>query len=154
MDRKMKWLARRFPTGALGLAFIALTSACTTTTTTTRSWGEPYNDGYWVRYGRVEHIRETIQREQGNPAGGALAGALIGGMIGGSLGGGGAGTIMGAAGGAVVGAQASQGSAERRFYEILVRFDDGGVLSVVYEGYPPFRVGEFVQQTPQGLFRR
>jgi len=152
MDRKMTWLTG--PLGALSLVLVALTSACTTTTTTTRTWGEPYNDGYWVRYGRVEQIRETIQRQQGNPVGGAVAGALIGGVIGHSLLGRGAGTIVGAAGGAAVGAQASQGSAERRFYEIVVRFDDGGVQSVVYEGYPPFRVGEFVQQTPQGLFRR
>ena len=137
----------------LGVALLAM-SACTTTTTTTRGWGEPYPNAEWVRYGHVEFIRETIQRQQGDPAGGAIAGAIIGGVIGHALGGGGAGTIVGAAGGAAVGAQSSQGYAERRFYETMVRFDDGGVQNFVYEGYPPFRVGEPVYQTPQGLYRR
>jgi outer membrane lipoprotein SlyB len=147
-----RWIPRQLC--VVGVMLVAM-GGCTTTTTTTRSWGQPYYaDGNWVRYGHVESIRETIQREQGNPAGGAVAGAIIGGMIGHSLFGHGAGTIAGAAGGAMVGAQASQGSAERRFYQTVVRFDDGGALSFVYEGYPPFRVGEYVQQTPQGLFRR
>jgi outer membrane lipoprotein SlyB len=152
MDWKNRWLPRGL--GDLSVMLVAL-GACTTTTTTTRTWGEPYpSDGNWVRYGHVELIRETIQRQDGNPAGGAVAGAIIGGVIGHSLFGRGGGTIVGAAGGAAVGAQASQGSAERRFYHTVVRFDDGGALTFVYEGYPPFRVGEYVQQTPQGLYRR
>jgi outer membrane lipoprotein SlyB len=139
--------------GALVLAALSI-SACVESSTTTRSWGDPYAGADWVRYGRVEFIRETIHRQEGNPTGGAVAGAIIGGVIGHSLGGRGAGTIVGAAGGAMVGAEASRGSSERRFYEITVRYDDGGLQTFVYEGYPPFGVGEFVQLTPRGLYRR
>ena len=138
--------------GLLGAALLAM-SACTATTTTSRSWGEPYPTAEWVRYGHVEFIRETVQRQQGDPAGGAIAGAIIGGVLGHALGGGGAGTIVGAASGAAIGAQSSQ-SGERRFYETVVRFDDGGVQNFVYEGYPPFGVGQPVYQTPQGLYAR
>ena len=151
MDSKKSWLPRGL--GVLSVILVAL-AACTTTTTTTRTWGEPYPNDNWVRYGHVELIRETVQRQEGNPAGGAVAGAIIGGVIGHSLLGRGGGTIIGAAGGAAVGANASQGAGERRFYQTIVRFDDGGALTFTYEGYPSFRVGEYVQQTPQGLFRR
>ena len=83
MDTKKRWLPRLF--GIVSVMSVAL-AACTTTTTTTRTWGEPaYSDPNWVRYGHVELIRETIQREQGNPAGGAVAGAIIGGTTGAAI---------------------------------------------------------------------
>jgi outer membrane lipoprotein SlyB len=155
---------------ALALAAALLTSACATTTTTTHTWGDqPYGDAYaqqdWARYGHVESIRETVQRQQGNPAGGAVAGAIIGGLLGSTLGGhwaydrwgrayhegSGVGAAVGAIGGAAVGAAASQGGAEYRSYEVFVLYDDGGRESYVYQGYPPFQPGEPVVLTPQGL---
>jgi outer membrane lipoprotein SlyB len=130
-----------------------LLSACVATTTTSRTWGDPYGQG-WARYGRVESIRETVHRQQGDPAGGAVAGAIIGGLLGNAWSGGrGGGTIAGAIGGAMVGANASQGQAEQRLYEVFVRFDDGALETFVYQGVLPFRVGDPVALTAQGLDR-
>jgi outer membrane lipoprotein SlyB len=138
---------------ALLLLPVLLLSACVTTTTETRSWGEPYAQS-WARYGHVESVRETIQRQQGDPGGGAVAGAIIGGLLGNAWSGGhGGATIAGAIGGAMVGSAASQGQAEQRFYEVFVRFDDGAVERFVYQGYLPFAVGEPVVLTAQGLAR-
>jgi hypothetical protein len=53
----------------------------------------------------------------------------------------------------MVGAAASQGSAESRTYQVLVRFDDGTYGMFVYAGYSPFRPGDAVVLTPQGLAR-
>jgi outer membrane lipoprotein SlyB len=153
-------------TRQLALLPALLVSACVTTTTTSRTWGDPAGTG-WARAGRVEAIRETIHRRQGDPAAGAVAGAVIGGLLGSAIGGhagydrwgnryyhgSGAGALAGAVGGAMVGAAVSQGSGEERFYEVFVRFDDGGAETFVYQGYPPFQVGEAVMLTPQGLAR-
>ncbi|GEJ59366.1 hypothetical protein [Anaeromyxobacter diazotrophicus] len=141
-----------------------LLSGCVTHRTTTRTWDDGYGQE-WSRPGHVESVRETVQRDEGNPAGGAVAGALIGGLLGSALGGhtsydrwgtghyhgSAAGALVGAVGGAAVGAAASQGSAERRWYELFVRFDDGGLDRYVYEGYPPFQVGQPVVAGPRGL---
>ncbi len=140
---------------AIALALPALLlSACVATTTSTRTWGEPgYGQG-WARYGRVETVRETVQRQQGDPGGGAVAGAIIGGLLGNAWSGGHAGaTVAGAIGGAVVGSAASQGQAEQRFYEVFVRFDDGALEPFVYQGYLPFNPGDPVVLTAQGLAR-
>jgi outer membrane lipoprotein SlyB len=141
-----------------------LATGCTTTRTyQTTSWDEPH--GGWERPGRVERVRETVTRTEGNPAGGAVAGALIGGLLGSAIGGhthydrwgrayhhaSGAGAVFGAVGGAMVGAAASQGSSEDRTYEVLVRFNDGGRQRFVYRGAPPFRAGDEVLLTDRGL---
>jgi len=134
-----------------------LLSGCVTTRTTTSTQTVA---GEWSRPGHVESIRETVQRDEGDPAGGAVAGAIIGGLLGSALGGHSyyghyhgnpAGAFVGAVGGAMVGAAASQGSAERRWYETFVRFDDGGLERYVYEGYSPFQVGQPVIAGPRGL---
>jgi outer membrane lipoprotein SlyB len=142
-----------------------LVTGCVSTTTTTRTWGEPQRQ--WARYGRVEQIRETVRRQEGNPAAGAVAGAVIGGLLGSAIGGAthrdrygrvhrhgsAGGAVVGAVGGAVVGAAASQGSSEERWYEVLVHFEDGATETFVYQGAPPFGVGEDVSLTEQGLAR-
>ena len=136
-----------------------LLSACVTSTTTTRTWSQP-RAGSWARNGHVEWIRETVYRNDGNPAGGAVAGAALGGFLGSVLGArsdhgyfrpSAAGAVVGAATGAVVGAATSRGATEERCYEVTVRFDDGGVETFAYGGWPPFRVGDPVQLTPYGL---
>jgi outer membrane lipoprotein SlyB len=128
--------------------FLSLMSACATTTTTSTTWGDPQDN--WVRYGQVAWVREYIQHEHGDPAGGAIAGAIIGGILGGGRG---PGALMGAVGGAAIGAAASQGSSESRFYDVAIQFQDGRTQIFRYQGYPPFNPGENVVQTPQGLAR-
>jgi outer membrane lipoprotein SlyB len=126
---------------------LALASACTTTTTYS-TWTESAAMAGWARPGRVESVREIVQRQEGNPAGGALAGALIGGFL---FGGRGPAALIGAAGGAAVGAAASQGTAETRTYQVLVRFDDGTYGMFVYANHPYFHPGQPVVLTQQGL---
>jgi outer membrane lipoprotein SlyB len=137
-----------------------LLSGCVTTTVASRTWG-PAGDpnAVWVRYGQVESIRETVVRQQGDPAAGAAAGAIVGGILGSVIGGphhhgGGAGAFFGAIGGAMVGAAASQGGPDMITYEVWVRFDDGGYETFVYAPPVPFRIGDRVSLTPQGLARQ
>ncbi len=152
---------------ALLIAPALLLGGCVTASTRTTTWGEPYGGG-WARYGRVESIRETVRTQRGDPAAGAVAGAIIGGLIGSALGGrtyvdrwgqvvtsgSGAGAVAGAVGGAMVGAAASEGQGEDRSYEVFVRFDDGALESFVYQNVLPFRVGDAVALTAQGLARQ
>jgi outer membrane lipoprotein SlyB len=135
---------------AMIASFLVLALGCATTATTSSTWVDPAAGGHWVRPGRVESVQEIVERVEGNPAGGAIAGALIGGFL---FGGRGPGRLIAAAGGAAIGAAASQGSAETRTYQVLVRFDDGSYGMFVYRGYSPFRPGEAVVLTPHGLAR-
>lgn len=132
----------------LCIAICLAASACATTTTTSTTWTEPA--GAWARPGQVESVREIVNRVQGNPAGGALVGALIGGLL---FHGRGPATLFGAATGAAIGAAASQGSAETRTYQVLVRFDDGDYGMFAFGGPPPFSPGDRVLLTRQGLSR-
>jgi len=151
---------------SLALLPAVLLAACATTTTQTTNWGDPYGGG-WARRGRVEQIRETVTRQQGDPAAGAVAGAMVGSLVGSTLDGhthvnrygrvvhhgSGVGALFGAIGGAMVGAAASQGATEQRTYEVFVRFEDGGAETYVFQGALPFQVGDAVQLTAQGLVR-
>jgi outer membrane lipoprotein SlyB len=128
--------------------FLALLPACATTTTSSTTWTEAASADY--RYGQVAWVREYIQHEQGDPAGGAIAGAIIGGILGGGHG---PSAWIGAAGGAAIGAAASQGHNDSRFYDVAVRFQDGTQRVFRYPDYAPFQPGEQVVETPQGLAR-
>jgi outer membrane lipoprotein SlyB len=130
------------------LALLLLAPACVTTSTTSTTWGE---QEVWARPGRVQWVRQVVERQEGNPVGGAVAGGIAGGLLGAALGHHSGAAVLGAVGGAVVGAAASQGTAERRRYEVMVRFDDGGGQLFAYEGYLPFQPGQPVQLTPNGL---
>jgi outer membrane lipoprotein SlyB len=141
---------RRMKATPLFASLLALCVGCATTSTTSTTWVDPGAPGNWPRAGRVESVQAIVQRVEGNPAGGALAGALIGGFL---FGGRGPGRLFAAAAGATIGAAASQGSAETRTYQVLVHFDDGTYGMFVYRGYSPFRPGESVVLTPQGLAR-
>ena len=136
----------------VALLLIGGTAAgCATTTRSSTTWTapQPVASESWARRGRVAWVREDVQRRDGNPAAGAAAGAVIGALIGGR----GPGMLFGAAGGAAVGAAASQGHAEARRYDVMVQFEDGSWQVFSYGGYAPFQPGEYVVQTPQGLFR-
>jgi outer membrane lipoprotein SlyB len=138
---------RRARLVVLLIATISL-QACGTTSTYSTTWTDPYGaPAEWARTGRVEWVRETIERRDGNPAGGAAAGAIIGGLLGGR----GPGALFGAVGGAAIGAAASEGSSERRTYDVMVRFDDGGSQAFVFAAPPPFRTGQPVVLTSRGL---
>lgn len=120
-------------------------AGCYATTSYSRTYGERAYPGTTERRGRVETIRETVDRRVGDPAGGAVAGALVGGILTGRAGG----AILGA----LFGAAASQGSAERRYYDVFVLYDDGGRQAFTFAGYPPFQVGDRVVVTDRGIFR-
>jgi outer membrane lipoprotein SlyB len=129
-----------------------LLGGCATTTYQSTTWSDPAYAQGWARYGRVESIRETVRTTQGDPAAGAFAGALIGGLLFGGHHP--AQTFAGMAGGAMVGAAASEAAnAQDRVYEVFVRFDDGGLEPFVYQNVLPFRAGERVMLTAQGLSR-
>ncbi len=152
------------PIALVLLASLAL-PGCVMTTTETRTWDDPYAQPSYARHGRVDRVREIVQRQEGNPAGGAVAGAIIGGLLGSAIGAhthydrwgyahtepSGAGALVGAAGGAAIGAAASQGGAENRWYEVYVRFDDGGYETFTYRGGSPFRPGDEVLLGARGL---
>jgi outer membrane lipoprotein SlyB len=124
-------------------------AACSTTTTSTTTWRAAPGQPAWTRPGHVESVSEIVERTEGNPAGGALAGALVGGFL---FGGHGAATLFGATAGAITGAASSQRPAtESRRYQVLVRFDDGGSGMFVYQAVSPFRPGQPVVLTAQGL---
>jgi outer membrane lipoprotein SlyB len=124
---------------------LSLSTGCYATYATSRTYGEREFPGAGERHGRVESIRETIDRRVGDPAGGAVAGALVGGLLTGRAG--------GALLGAFFGAAASQGSAERRYYEVFVHFEDGAKQVYTFAGQPPFRIGDRVVVTDEGIFR-
>lgn len=119
--------------------------SCMRTTTTSTTW---VAEGNWTRPGTVESVREIVQRVEGQPIAGAVAGALIGGFL---FRGDGPATLFGAVTGAAIGAAASQGSAEARTFQLLVRFDDGGRGMFVFRDYSPFAPGTRVVLSPQGL---
>ena len=131
----------------LMLIFTVLPAGCATTSTTATTWSADGAPGYGGRPGRVAYVREVVQRTEGNPVGGAIAGGVIGALLGGD----GPGMVVGALGGAAVGAAVSQGSSETRSYELGVDFYDGGRQAFLYPGYAPFRPGQPVILTPQGL---
>jgi outer membrane lipoprotein SlyB len=110
--------------------------------------------GNWIAYGQVESVRPVSRYDRGDPAGGAVAGAVIGGLIGTALGGRGFGTVVGASEGAMIGANSSQGGYAGSDFHVNVRFDDGSLRTFVYHDQLPFRPGEYVVWTPQGLGRR
>lgn len=120
-------------------------AGCYATTSYSRTYGERGYPGTTERRGKVEAIRETVDRRVGDPAGGAVAGALVGGVLTGRAGG----AILGA----LFGAAASQGTAERRYYDVYVLYDDGGRQAFTFAGFPPFQVGDRVVVTDRGIFR-
>ena len=141
-------------TATLFLLVASLFSACATTSASETTWSGPPQQGDWVLYGHVESIREVVHREQGDPGAGAVAGAIIGGVLGTALGGRGFGTFVGATEGAMIGAQSSQGGYVGREFHVFVRFDDGSLRPFVFAEQLPFRPGDYVVWTPQGLAHR
>jgi outer membrane lipoprotein SlyB len=135
------------PTLFAALITVSLASGCATTEVA----AYPPPQGDWVLYGRVESVNQTYEHVRGDPGGGAVAGAIIGGVLGTALGGRGFGTFVGATHGAMIGAHASQDGYVGPVFQVHVRFDDGSLRTFVYRNQLPFRGGEYVVWTPQGL---
>lgn len=136
-------------TAVIVAVMTASVAGCATHTTTQTTWTTPQGGGA-QRYGTVVEVRETIQRRQGNPAGGAAVGAVVGGSLGRTR----AGTVAGAAGGAAIGAGMSQGSSQNVRYDVRVQFEDGSTRTFVYGGGTLFRPGDTVVTTPNGGLAR
>lgn len=111
----------------------------------------PYPEGNWALYGQVESIYLHPQYVQGDPGGGAVAGAVIGGILGTALGGRGFGTFVGATQGAMIGAHSSRGGYAGTRFDVNVRFQDGSLRTFAFHNQVPFRQGDYVVWTPQGL---
>src|SRR2546429_5248364 len=107
---------------ALLLLFTLAPGACVATTTSSTMWTASAGPEGYARPGRVEWIREVVQREEGDPAGGALAGAIIGGLLGRR----GPGALIGAIGGAAIRAAPSHGAAQPLRYDVTVQLDHRG----------------------------
>lgn len=129
----------------LAASTLLLGAGCYTASSYSHTYGGGGYPGSTERRGRVENIRETVDRRVGDPAGGAVAGALVGGVLTGRAGG----AILGA----LFGAAASQGSVEYRYYDVFVVFDDGARQIFTFQGSPPFQVGDRVVMTNRGIFR-
>lgn len=130
----------KLPTTVLLLALVA--TACKTTETKTtmyESYGAP------ERLGTVTWIKETEKDEKGNPVGGAAIGAVAGGLLGYAVGGGVGGVVIGAVGGGATGALLSKGEGEKHWFDVNVKFDEGGEQVFRFENSTlPFVVGERV----------
>lgn len=138
----MRALLRPLVAGLLSVSI----AACATTSTQTSTWTVPEGT---VREGRVVAVQQVVQRTEGDPVGGALLGAVIGGMVLRNRHGGP--SLVGAAVGAGVGAAASSGSSTNVDYRVIVQFDDGYQQAFMYQDGVPFRPGDWVVQTSQGL---
>ena len=107
-----------------------------------------------ARPGNIESIDEVDDHVSTNPADDALVGLLVGGLLLGNL-------LFDHGTGAVVGANdggwpstAPDGDSSRLVrYRVLVRFDDGGSMTLEYLGDVPFDRGERVELTHDGLMR-
>jgi outer membrane lipoprotein SlyB len=132
-----------------------LSTGCVGVQSTTRTWSEPQAEvaAAPVWHGQVVRISETVEELRGDPAAGAVAGAVVGGVLGSALTHGHGGGLFGALAGAMIGADASRVQQSRWFQDVTVRFDDGSVRTYRYEGQAPFRIGDPVVLSSQGLAR-
>ena len=106
-------------------------------------------------YGTIESIQVTRQGDSGPINVGSVLGGIAGAVIGYQFGGGvgkGLATAGGALGGALVG-NAVQKSQDRDRYQIIVRLDNGGTLSVSEVDQGELRVGDHVRVTNNRVYR-
>ncbi|HSN25249.1 MAG TPA: hypothetical protein VLT45_03155 [Kofleriaceae bacterium] len=120
----------------------ALAGGCYSDTQTRRVYtAEPAR----AQTGQVVQVEEIVNRREGHPVAGAVAGALLGGVIFHS----GKAAVIGGG----LGAIASSGSSTRRMYLVTVQFDTGEMGRFEFVDWSPFRPGDRVVMTNQGLQR-
>ncbi len=95
--------------------------------------------------GQVVQVEQIVNRREGHPVAGAVAGALLGGVIFHS----GKAAVIGGG----LGAIASSGSSTRLLYLVTVQFDTGEMGRFEFVDWSPFRPGDRVVMTNQGLQR-
>jgi outer membrane lipoprotein SlyB len=126
------------------LTATALAAGCYSESTTSRTYtAEPSPGPSYAQTGRVVQVQEVTRERRGQPLAGAAAGGLLGGAIFHSWG--------AAAVGAGIGALASSGGSSQRVVEVTVQFDTGERGVYDYRDYAPFRPGQRVVATEDGL---
>lgn len=123
------------------LTAAALAGGCYSDTQTRTVYSAPER----AQTGQVVQVDEIVNRREGHPVAGAVAGALLGGVIFHS----GKAAVIGGG----LGAIASSGSSTRRMYEVTVQFDTGEMGRFEFVDWSPFRPGDRVVMTNQGLQR-
>ena len=106
-----------------------------------------------ARPATIESIRQVVVHKDNSSPLGMIAGGLIGGGLGSLIGGGSgrtAATILGAVGGGYVGHNI-QNSQTQVVYEIGVKYDNGTWATIKQTASPPFKIGDRVLVTDQGL---
>jgi len=123
------------------LTAAALAGGCYSDTQTRVVYSEPAR----AETGQVVQVEEIIQHREGHPVAGAVAGALLGGVIFHS----GKAAVVGGG----LGAIASSGHSTRRTFETTVQFDNGEMGRFDFADWSPFRPGDRVVMTNDGLQR-
>lgn len=102
---------------------------------------------YCTSCATVEEVNVVQVDGDGNylgTIGGGIAGAVIGSQVG-SGSGRTAAQVAGALGGAYIGRNIERNARRTQHYEVLIRYDAGGMQTVTYENAPGLRVGEKVR---------
>ncbi|RZI40702.1 glycine zipper 2TM domain-containing protein [Herbaspirillum sp. HC18] len=117
----------------------------------------PISPPAYAAYGTVESIRML---QQGGADNGIGAGAIVGGVVGGILGnqvGGGKGkkaaTLAGVIGGAMIGHEVERNSHPHDAYQVGVRMDNGGYLTLTEDSVADLRVGSRVRIENDRMYR-
>jgi outer membrane lipoprotein SlyB len=123
------------------LTAAALAGGCYSDTQTRTVYAEPQR----AETGQVVQVEEIVHHREGHPVAGAVAGALLGGVIFHS----GKAAVVGGG----LGAIASSGHSTRRTFETTVQFDNGEMGRFDFADWSPFRPGDRVVMTNEGLQR-
>lgn len=126
-----------------------LLGSCATTPPARTTSTEPT---YRARPGVIESVNEIEGDVESDATGDALLGLLVGGLLFSNLlFDNGTGVVVGAeSGGSLITTPAGDPTTLPR-YQVLVRFDDGGSMTLVYTADVPFHRGERVMLTRKGL---
>lgn len=149
---------------ALGLAATTLISGCATYDRPSTSSNYPSStssSSQYASYGVIESI-DMVRGNDGIAGTGIGAGAVIGGVVGGVAGnqvGSGKGktaaTVAGAVGGAIVGNEIQKRNSVNRddAYQIRVRLDRGGYVTIAQRDIGDLRVGDQVRVENDVVYR-
>ncbi|MBU4317300.1 MAG: glycine zipper 2TM domain-containing protein [Proteobacteria bacterium] len=100
-----------------------------------------------VQMGVVESVKSVLIEGTKTPLG-TIAGGALGGVAGSAVGGGKGAqlmTVVGVIAGAAAGTAAEEGITRKQGLEIIVRLDNGTLLSVVQEADVAFQAGDYVK---------